>query len=114
MVTYYRGVVNVDDMDPVFKALADSHRRMLLDRLFERDGQMLIELQAGMPMTRFGVAKHLKILEEAGLITTQKQGRAKFHYLNPLPIQQVYDRWVSKFSRPWSRLLIDIKESLEE
>jgi DNA-binding transcriptional ArsR family regulator len=114
MVTYYPSMVNVDDMDPVFKALADPSRRLLLDRLFERDGQMLIELQSDLPMTRFGVAKHLRILEEAGLITTRKEGRAKFHYLNPLPIQQVYDRWVGKFSRPWSRLLIDIKDSLEE
>jgi DNA-binding transcriptional ArsR family regulator len=107
-------MVNVDDMDPVFKALADPYRRLLLDRLFERDGQMLIELQRDLPMSRIGVMKHLKILEDAGLITTQKQGRAKFHYLNSLPIQQVYDRWVGKFSRPWSRFLIDLKDSLEE
>jgi DNA-binding transcriptional ArsR family regulator len=101
-------------MDPVFKALADPHRRRLLDQLFERDGQTLVELQSYLPMSRFGVMKHLKVLEEASLITTRKQGREKFHYLNPAPIQQVYDRWVGKFSRPWTRLLLDIKESLEE
>lgn len=99
----------------MFKALADANRRTLLDRLFQRDGQTLGELQSALPdMTRFGVMKHLQVLETAGLITTHKVGREKFHYLNTVPIQQVYDRWVSKFSQPWARSLVDLKTVLEE
>ena len=101
-------------MDPVFKALADPHRRLLLDRLHERDGQTLTELQSYLPMSRFGCMKHLRLLEEAGLITTRKAGREKFHYLNPVPIQHVYERWVGKYARPWARTLTGLKESLEE
>jgi uncharacterized protein YndB with AHSA1/START domain/DNA-binding transcriptional ArsR family regulator len=111
-VTYYRGAM--DEMDPVFKALADPHRRHLLDRLHERDGQTLLELQGYLPLSRFGVMKHLKVLEEAGLVTARKVGREKFHYLNPVPIQRAYDRWVEKYARPWTRTLSSLKWSLEE
>jgi uncharacterized protein YndB with AHSA1/START domain/predicted transcriptional regulator len=104
----------MDEMEPVFKALADPHRRSLLDHLHERDGQTLTELQGYLPMSRFGVMKHLKLLEEAGLVTTRKVGREKFHYLNPVPIQQVYDRWVSKYAQDWARALVGLKYALEE
>ena len=104
----------MDEMEPVFKALADPHRRSLLDHLHERDGQTLSELQGYLPMSRFGVMKHLKVLEEAGLVTTRKVGREKFHHLNPVPIQQVYDRWVSKYARDWARALVGLKHALEE
>jgi uncharacterized protein YndB with AHSA1/START domain/DNA-binding transcriptional ArsR family regulator len=101
-------------VEPVFKALADLHRRRLLDQLFERDGQTLAELQAYLPqMTRFGVMKHLDVLEDAGLISTRKVGREKFHYLNPVPIQQIADRWISKFARPWVSALTGLKYDLE-
>jgi uncharacterized protein YndB with AHSA1/START domain/DNA-binding transcriptional ArsR family regulator len=100
--------------DDVFKALADASRRTLLDLLFERDGQALSELQGHLPMTRFGCMKHLQVLENAGLITTRKVGREKLHYLNPVPIQLVYDRWVGKYARPWTRTLTGIKYALEE
>ena len=98
----------------VFKALADHHRRTLLDRLFEQDGQTLGELCAELPMTRYGVMKHLQLLEEANLITTRKVGREKFHYLNPVPIQQVYDRWVSKYAQPFAHSLVQLKQTLEK
>jgi uncharacterized protein YndB with AHSA1/START domain/DNA-binding transcriptional ArsR family regulator len=104
----------MDEMEPVFKALADPNRRLLLDRLQERDGQTLLELQGYLPMTRFGVMKHLKILEEAGLIATRKAGREKLHHLNPVPIQQVYDRWVSKYSKPWAKALLGLKYAMED
>lgn len=100
--------------DEVFKALADVSRRTLLDLLFQRDGQALSELQEHLPMTRFGVMKHLQILEDAGLITTRKVGREKLHYLNPIPIQMVYDRWVSKYARRFSRSLTELKYLLED
>lgn len=99
--------------DSVFKALADESRRTLLDALFRQDGQTLSELEAILPMTRFGAMKHLRILEEAGLITTRKVGREKFHYLNPVPIQLVYDRWVSKYAQPWTSSLAGLKYALE-
>jgi DNA-binding transcriptional ArsR family regulator len=99
--------------DDVFKALADPHRRTLLDALFQRDGQTLGELCDYLPMTRFGVMKHLQVLEEAGLITTRKEGREKYHYLNPVPIQQVYDRWVSKYAQPFAQSLTSLKFALE-
>jgi uncharacterized protein YndB with AHSA1/START domain/DNA-binding transcriptional ArsR family regulator len=102
------------DDDLVFKALADSSRRILLDALFRNDGQTLIELQAYLPMTRFGTMKHLHILEEAGLIVAHKVGREKYHYLNPVPIQQNYDRWVSKYAQPFSTGLSWLKRELEE
>lgn len=106
-------MTDVDEMEPVFKALADPHRRHLLDRLRERDGQTLSELQTGMPMTRFGVMKHLRLLEAAGLVASRKVGRERFHYLNPVPIQGVYDRWVSRYARPWSGALTGLKGVLE-
>ncbi len=97
----------------MFKALADAHRRTLLDVLSQQDGQTLSALCDHLPMTRFGVMKHLQILEEAGLITTRRIGREKFHYLNPVPIQMVYDRWVSKYARPWTQTLTGLKYTLE-
>ena len=87
-------------MDEVFKALADPTRRKLLDELFKADGQTLSALQKRLPMTRFGVMKHLKLLEEAGLVATRRQGRAKLHFLNAIPIRLVHDRWVNKFTVP--------------
>ena len=104
----------MDEMDPVFKALADPHRRHLLDQLQERDGQTLAELQSYLPLSRFGCMKHLRVLEDAGLVTSRKVGREKFHYLNPVPIQRAYDRWVAKYARPWTRTLSGLKWSLEE
>jgi uncharacterized protein YndB with AHSA1/START domain/DNA-binding transcriptional ArsR family regulator len=101
-------------VDDVFKALADPSRRRLLDKLFKRDGQTLGELQEHLPeMTRFGVMKHLDVLEGAGLITTRKVGREKLHYLNPVPIRQVFDRWTSKYAKPFTRALADLKQKLE-
>ena len=101
-------------MDAVFRALADPTRRGLLDELFERDGQTLSALEARLPMTRFGVMKHLRVLEEAGLVTTRRHGREKFHFLNPVPIRLVHDRWVSKYAEPWAAALTGIKRELEE
>ena len=98
----------------MFKALADPTRRGLLDELFERDGQSLSALKARLPMTRFGVMKHLRVLEETGLITTRKRGREKLHFLNPVPIRLVHDRWVSKYAEPWAAALTDLKHELEE
>ena len=100
-------------IDDVFKALADPTRRRLLDELFERDGQTLSALEQRLPMTRFGVAKHLKVLEEAGLVTTQRRGREKLHFLNPVPIREVHDRWVSKYAEPWASALTELKRDLE-
>src|SRR5215813_903134 len=102
-----------EDMDPVFRALADPTRRALLDELFTRDGQTLIALTARHDMTRIAVAKHLKILEEAGLVLTRRRGREKLHYLNPVPIRLVHDRWVSKYTEPWAAGLADLKRDLE-
>ena len=101
-------------MDTVFKALADPTRRGLLDELFERDGQSLSELEARLPMTRFGVMKHLKVLEEAGLVTSRREGRQKLHFLNPVPIRLIHDRWVSKYAEPWTAGLSELKHDLEE
>lgn len=101
-------------MDEVFKALADPTRRSLLDELFEQDGQSLSALEARLPMTRFGVMKHLRVLEEAGLVTTRKRGREKLHSLNPVPIRLVHDRWVSKYAEPWAAALTGLKHELEE
>jgi uncharacterized protein YndB with AHSA1/START domain/DNA-binding transcriptional ArsR family regulator len=103
------------DNEHVFKALADRNRRLLLDLLHQQDGRTLTELAGHLDhMTRFGVAKHLGILEEAGLITTRKVGREKHHYLNPVPIQQVYERWVSKYAQPWAKTMTALKSTLEE
>jgi DNA-binding transcriptional ArsR family regulator len=101
-------------IDDVFKALADPTRRRLLDELFEEDGQTLSALEQRLPMSRFGVAKHLKVLEGAGLVTTRKRGREKLHYLNPVPIREVHDRWVSKYAEPWAATLTGLKKDLEE
>jgi uncharacterized protein YndB with AHSA1/START domain/DNA-binding transcriptional ArsR family regulator len=101
-------------MDEVFKALADPTRRELLDELFRRDGQTLSALEQGLPMTRFGVMKHLKVLEEAGLVVSRKRGREKLHFLNPVPIRLVHDRWVSKYSEPWAATLSELKHDIEE
>jgi DNA-binding transcriptional ArsR family regulator len=101
-------------MDEVFKALSDPTRRSLLDALFESDGQTLTALEQGLPMTRFGVMKHLRVLEEAGLVATRRRGREKLHFLNPVPIQLIHDRWVSKYAQPWAATLSGIKRELEE
>ncbi len=101
-------------MDEVFKALADPTRRSLLDELFECDGQTLSALEQRLPMTRFGVMKHLRVLEEAGLVVTRKRGREKLHFLNPVPIRLVHDRWVSKYAEPWAAALGAIKKTIEE
>jgi uncharacterized protein YndB with AHSA1/START domain len=100
-------------VDAVFKALADPTRRSLLDELFRQDGQTLSELEERFSMTRFGVMKHLKLLEEAGLVVTRRRGREKLHFLNPVPIRLVHDRWVSKYAEPWVAGLSDIKQRLE-
>ncbi|NJL95629.1 MAG: helix-turn-helix domain-containing protein, partial [Anaerolineae bacterium] len=103
------------EQDLVFKALADPTRRFLLDLLFQEDGRSLGALCTQVPeLTRFGVMKHLEVLEQAALISTHKVGREKLHYLNPVPIQQVYDRWVSKFAQPWTATLLHLKNTLEE
>jgi DNA-binding transcriptional ArsR family regulator len=101
-------------MDEVFKALADPTRRSLLDQLFKRDGQSLTDLERRLPMTRFGVMKHLRVLQEANLVVTRKRGRERLHFLNPVPIRQVYERWVSKYAEPWASALTGIKRELEE
>ena len=100
-------------MDKVFKALADPTRRSLLDELFREDGQTLSALEARLPMTRIGVMKHLRVLEDAGLVTTRRRGREKLHFLNPVPIRLVHDRWVSKYAEPWAATLSDLKTRLE-
>jgi uncharacterized protein YndB with AHSA1/START domain/DNA-binding transcriptional ArsR family regulator len=101
-------------MDAVFRALADPTRRSLLDELFKQDGQALGTLEQRLPMTRFGVMKHLRVLEEAGLVTTRRRGREKLHFLNPVPIRLVHDRWVSKYAEPWASALSELKHDLEE
>ncbi|HEX8078978.1 MAG TPA: SRPBCC domain-containing protein [Jatrophihabitans sp.] len=100
-------------MDAVFRALADPTRRSLLDELFREDGQSLNALVARFELTRFGVMKHLKLLEEAGLVVTKRRGREKLHYLNPVPIRLVHDRWVSKYAEPWTAALSELKQRLE-
>src|ERR1700687_2608130 len=101
-------------MDDVFKALADPTRRSLLDELFREDGQTLSALQARFTMTRFGLMKHLKQLEEAGLVVTRRRGREKLHFLNPIPIRLIHDRWVSKYAERWAAALSDLKHRLED
>jgi uncharacterized protein YndB with AHSA1/START domain/DNA-binding transcriptional ArsR family regulator len=100
-------------VDAVFRALADPTRRSLLDELFREDGQTLSALEERFPITRFGVMKHLKQLEEAGLVVTRRRGREKLHFLNPVPIRLVHDRWVSKYAEPWVTELSDLKRRLE-
>jgi uncharacterized protein YndB with AHSA1/START domain/biotin operon repressor len=101
-------------MDLVFRALADPTRRSLLDELFREDGQSLSALERRFDMSRFGVMKHLRQLEEAGLVVTRRQGREKLHFLNPVPIRLVHDRWVSKYAEPWAAALSGLKSQLEE
>src|SRR5439155_481156 len=101
-------------MDAVFRALADPTRRSLLDELFREDGQTLSALERRLPMTRIGVMKHLRVLEEAGLVTTKRRGREKLHFLNAVPIRLVHDRWVSKYAEPWAATLTGLKKRLEE
>ncbi len=103
----------VADMDSVFKALADPTRRGLLDELFKQDGQTLSALEKRPAMTRFGVMKHLKVLEEAGLVVTRRRGREKLHFLNAVPIRLVHDRWVSKYAEPWVATLSELKSEME-
>src|SRR5689334_4431746 len=102
------------DDDLVFKALADPTRRFLLDRLHERDGRTLTELESELAMTRFGVMKHLRVLEEAGLVVTRRQGREKLHHLNPVPIRLVHDRWIDKYTERQVAALADLKRDLED
>ena len=102
------------DEDRVFKALADPTRRALLDALFRRDGQTLLGLSGQFDMTRVGVAKHLGVLEDAGLVVSRRRGREKLHYLNPVPVRQAHDRWVSKYTAPWAAGLLDFKHELEQ
>ena len=97
----------------MFRALADPTRRSLLDELFREDGQTLSALEERFAMTRFGVMKHLKQLEEAGLVVTKRRGREKLHFLNPVPIRLVHDRWVSKYAEPWAAALSGLKTELE-
>src|SRR6185503_641316 len=101
-------------MDAVFRALADPTRRGLLDELFRRDGQTLSDLGRRLTMTRFGVMKHLRVLEGAGLVTTKRQGREKLHFLNPVPIRLIHDRWIDKYTEPWTAMLSGLKRELEE
>ena len=103
----------MDDDDAVFRALADPTRRLLLDRLFVRDGRTLTDLCSELAMTRFGVMRHLGVLEDAGLVTTRRRGREKLHFLNPVPIRLIHDRWIDKYTEPWSAALSDIKHRLE-
>jgi DNA-binding transcriptional ArsR family regulator len=103
-----------DDDDRVFKALADPTRRFLLDQLFARDGRTLTELESEVEMTRFGVMKHLRLLEEAGLIVVRRSGREKLHYLNPVPIRQIHNRWIDKFTERRVTALLDLKTELEK
>ena len=110
LVTY--GHLVTDD-DRVFKALADPTRRLLLDQLFERDGRTLTELESELEMSRFGVMKHLRVLERAGLVVTRRSGREKLHFLNPVPIRGIYDRWTRKYAEPFVSALVELKTDLE-
>jgi DNA-binding transcriptional ArsR family regulator len=104
----------VTDDDCVFKALADPTRRLLLDRLFERDGRTLTELETGLAMTRFGVMKHLRVLEDAGLVVSRRSGREKLHFLNPVPIRLIHNRWIDKYTERQLSALVDLKSELED
>ena len=111
LVTYY---ASMTDDDRVFKALADPTRRHLLDRLYARDGRTLTELESDLEMTRFGVMKHLRLLEDAGLVISRRRGREKLHYLNPVPIRLIHDRWIDKYTERRVSALVDLKTKLEE
>jgi len=110
MVTYIRKVF---DDDSVFKALADPTRRFLLDLLFKRDGRTLTELESELAMTRFGVMKHLRVLERANLVVTRRAGREKLHFLNPVPIRMIHDRWIDKYTERRVSALLELKTELE-
>jgi DNA-binding transcriptional ArsR family regulator len=110
LVTYLEAV---SDDDRVFKALADPTRRFLLDLLFARDGRTLTELESELEMTRFGVMKHLRVLEEAGLVIARRSGREKLHFLNPVPIRLIHDRWIDKYTESQASALADLKNELE-
>jgi DNA-binding transcriptional ArsR family regulator len=111
LVTYFCGVT---DGDLVFKALADPSRRFLLDLLFARDGRTLTELESELEMTRFGVMKHLRVLEDAGLVVTRRSGREKLHFLNPVPIRLIHDRWIDKYTERQASALVELKAELEK
>jgi len=111
LVTYD---LHVTDDDLVFRALADPTRRFLLDQLFVRDGRTLTELESELEMTRFGVMKHLRVLEEAGLVVPRRQGREKLHFLNPVPIRLIHDRWIDKYAERPVSALADLKRELED
>jgi DNA-binding transcriptional ArsR family regulator len=113
MVTYLEAVTDDEELGGVFRALADPSRRFLLDLLFERDGRTLTELESELAMTRFGVMKHLKVLEDAGLVVTRRSGREKLHFLNPVPIRLVHDRWIDKYTERNVTALLDLKHELE-
>jgi DNA-binding transcriptional ArsR family regulator len=104
----------VTDDNRVFKALADPTRRLLLDRLYERDGRSLTELESDLEMTRFGVMKHLRVLEDAQLVVTRRSGREKLHFLNPMPVRLIHDRWIDKYTERRVSALADLKHELEE
>jgi DNA-binding transcriptional ArsR family regulator len=119
LVTYYAGMEVTSDAaaadDAVFKALADHGRRLLLDALFARDGQTLGELCRQLPeMTRFGVMKHLGVLEQAHLVVTHRSGRVKHHYLNPVPIREIHDRWITKYAQPVAAAMVGLRQRLED
>src|SRR6266699_1166386 len=101
-------------MDEVFRALADPTRRSLLDELFKADGQSLTDLEQRLPMTRFGVMKHLRVLEDAGLVVTKRSGREKLHFLNPVPIRLIHDRWIDKYRERQVSALAELKSELEK
>jgi DNA-binding transcriptional ArsR family regulator len=107
-------VTESSEDDRVFRALADPTRRLLLDALFARDGLTLTELESEFGMTRFGVMKHLRTLEDAGLVVTRRSGRNKLHFLNPVPIRLIHDRWIDKYTEPWAAALSDLKHRLEK
>jgi DNA-binding transcriptional ArsR family regulator len=107
-------VEGVSDDNKVFKALADPTRRFLLDLLFEREGRTLTELEQEVPMTRIGVMKHLRILEDAGLVVTERSGREKLHFLNPVPIRLIHDRWIDKYTEHRLSALVELKQRLEK
>ena len=102
------------DDDRVFKALADPSRRFLLDLLFTRDGRTLTELESELEMSRFGVMKHLRVLEDAGLVVSRRSGREKLHFLNPVPIRLIHDRWIDKYTERRVSALADLKSELED
>jgi DNA-binding transcriptional ArsR family regulator len=104
----------VEDDDAIFKALADPTRRHLLDRLFQRDGRTLTDLESELEMTRFGVMKHLRVLEDAGLVVARRSGREKHHYLNAVPIRLIHDRWIDKYTELRVSTLAELKVQLEE